>query len=707
MTVAEPATAVGLIPALRRLDALLADAVDAATERYGPDSATDPYRGLVIGPDEVARLLDRSPGEPILSAGGAHDAGEHGGELLWLGHHFGLTAFDLDVLLVAVAPELDLRYERLFGYLQDDVTRRRPSVDLVLNLLCNSARERIDARSRFAPDAPLLANGLLELLDDPNQPRQPLIARAVKPDEQVVRFIIGESTLDPRLAPCAQIERRRLELAGLPLEPETWRALPPATAIQVGDVPPRLLFHGPRDAGQYPTAVALASAAGVPLLALDLDRAADSSMPVDETVAIAFREAWFHGLGIFLTGLGRVREARGSKAHDRLVHEIATSSVLTIVDSREIWAPVASALDELTGTVAVPFPAPTTETQRACWQDALAAVGVDVAGEMVDALADHFSLGSAQIAETALSVRNRERWTGNAVNADELFAAARAHSGRELAGLARKIWPTYRWEDLILPGDCLDQIRGIRDRVARRRQVLGEWGFGRTLALNKGVCALFAGASGTGKTMAAEIIAGELGLDLYGIDLATVVSKYIGETEKNLERIFVAAETANAVLFFDEADALFGKRSEVREAHDRYANLEIAYLLQKMEQYDGVAILATNLRQNLDTAFLRRLHFIIEFPMPDAADRERMWRNFLPSEAPLESIDFAYLAREFPLSGGNIRNIVVSAAYLASADGGRIGMSHLMHATWREHRKIGRVFAPSAGTYGADLPETG
>lgn len=236
--------------------------------------------------------------------------------------------------------------------------------------------------------------------------------------------------------------------------------------------------------------------------------------------------------------------------------------------------------------------------------------------------------------------------------------------------------------------------------------MLGEWGFERALALNKGVCALFAGASGTGKTMAAEIISGELGLDLYKIDLATVVSKYIGETEKNLERIFTTAETANAVLFFDEADALFGKRSDVRDAHDRYANIEIAYLLQRMEEYDGVAILATNLRQNVDNAFLRRLHFIVEFPMPDEAHRARMWREFLPAEAPVDEIDFEFLAREFRLSGGNIRNIVVSAAYLASANGGRIGMAHLMCAARREHQKIGRVFSPTdAGGYAAAFPE--
>jgi hypothetical protein len=356
----------------------------------------------------------------------------------------------------------------------------------------------------------------------------------------------------------------------------------------------------------------------------------------------------------------------------------------------------------------VPFPAPAVTTRKLSWQRALTAAGVGVEDDVVDTLSEQFRLDAARIGEAVLSVRNRAEWTGSTATATDLFAAARAQSGHDLAALARKTRRTYRWDDLILPPDSLDQLRDMRDRVAHRHRVLGDWGFDRVLALNKGICALFAGASGTGKTMAADVIAGELGLDLYKIDLASVVSKYIGETEKNLARIFDAAESANAILFFDEAEALFGKRSEVRDAHDRYANIEIAYLLQKIEQYDGISILATNLRQNLDAAFLRRLHFIIEFPMPDVAHRERMWRSFLPLEAPVDDpLDFAFLARQLPLSGGNIRNIVVAAAYQASANGGRIGMPHLVRAAWREHQKIGRTLSRSdVGVYATALPES-
>ena len=256
----------------------------------------------------------------------------------------------------------------------------------------------------------------------------------------------------------------------------------------------------------------------------------------------------------------------------------------------------------------------------------------------------------------------------------ELFEAARSRSDAALVGLARKIEPIHDWDQIVLPADSIAQLREICAQVVQRHRVLDEWGFARTQSLGKGVSALFAGPSGTGKTMAAEIIARELGLDLYKIDLSGVVSKYIGETEKNLERIFAAAENANAILFFDEADALFGKRSEVRDSHDRYANIEIAYLLQRMEQYEGVAILATNLRQNMDEAFVRRLQFVVEFPFPDEEQRARIWPLLFPAEAERSpDIDFDMLARQFRVTGGSIKNIVLGAAFLAASEAEPIG----------------------------------
>lgn len=235
-------------------------------------------------------------------------------------------------------------------------------------------------------------------------------------------------------------------------------------------------------------------------------------------------------------------------------------------------------------------------------------------------------------------------------------------------------------------------MKEIAAYVRHRHLVYGEWGFDRKLSLGKGLNVLFHGTSGTGKTMAAEIIAGDLGLDLYKIDLSTVVSKYIGETEKNLSKIFKEAETGNAIIFFDEADALFGKRSEVKDAHDRYANIEVAYLLQKMEEYDGIVILATNLLKNIDDAFIRRLHFSLEFPFPDEAHRLKIWKSIFPDEAPREGdIDFEFLARKFKVAGGNIKNIVLTAAFFAAENSRKIGMKHMILASKREFQKMGKL----------------
>jgi SpoVK/Ycf46/Vps4 family AAA+-type ATPase len=354
--------------------------------------------------------------------------------------------------------------------------------------------------------------------------------------------------------------------------------------------------------------------------------------------------------------------------------------------------------------LAVEFVTPEFGSRRACWQRGAEEAGSTLAASDLDALAWRFRFTPGQIAETVAAARRAARWRAARVSstaaspdgarptADELFAAARAQSGHDLGALARRIEPKYAWRDIVLPPDQLNQLKEICDQARHRHLVFDEWGFGRKLSNGRGLSVLFSGPPGTGKTMSAEVIARELHLDLFKIDLSGIVSKYIGETEKNLNRIFDAAESADAILFFDEADALFGKRSEVQDAHDRYANIETAYLLQKMEEYEGVAILATNLRQNLDEAFMRRLSFIVQFPQPDAASRRLIWGGMWPPQTPLaDDVDLDCLSRQFKLSGGNIKNIVLAAAFLAAEEGGPVAMRHLLRAVQREYRKLGRA----------------
>ncbi|MFL6414194.1 MAG: AAA family ATPase, partial [Bryobacteraceae bacterium] len=310
-------------------------------------------------------------------------------------------------------------------------------------------------------------------------------------------------------------------------------------------------------------------------------------------------------------------------------------------------------------------------------------------------LSEKFRFTAAQIRNAAATARDLANWRDPGdpkINDVDLYEACRRQCNRKLSSLARNIKPHYTWDDIILPPDRVQQLREICNSMKYRSIVYEDWGFDRKLALGKGLNILFAGPPGTGKTMAADIISGELGLDLYKTDLSALVSKYIGETEKNLAKIFAEAETSNAILFFDEADALFGKRSEVRDSHDRYANIEINYLLQKMEEHEGVVILATNFRKNIDEAFVRRLHFTIDFPFPDEHDRRRIWGNIWPREMPQHpELDLAGIARRFEIAGGNIRNIALGAAFLAADNGGVVTMRHLLHATRREYQKMGKV----------------
>ncbi|HYI06195.1 MAG TPA: ATP-binding protein [Reyranella sp.] len=694
----------GLLPALRRLDQIIARAVAAAAVAFGPAAAADPYRGLVIRAEEIARLLARAPAAPVLAAIGvpgddavsAHDAPR----LARLGRAFDLTPFDLDTVLVTLAPELDLRYERLYAYLHDDVTRRRPSIDLALNLLCPTETDRLTQRARFAADAPLRRHGLLELAQDPNHPHSPLLAHDLKLDEQVVRWMLGGEDVSERIAGFARCQFPSQHARDARL-PELERPLLIVMEARRHGAPPRIGLQGSPGNGQAALAGRLAAALDAPLLSVDLDRMIAAEPEPAAALRQCCRDARYLGAILFLDGTDALGTSGQSALAADLRDLLAGHTGPVILSGERPWPQSAIGSPRLT---VVPIPVPSLDQRRDAWAAALTTAGTALPPDDVDLLASRFRLNLAQI-ENAIATANaaadwrsaawgaRQRTASDRIEPTltELFRAARAQAGPGLASLAQKIEPRFAWADLVLPDDAVAQLHELCGRVNRRERVLSTWGFGRKLSLGQGTNALFAGPSGTGKTMAAEVIADDLGLDLYRIELAGVVSKYIGETEKNLDSIFAAASGANAILFFDEADALFGKRSEVRDAHDRYANIETAYLLQKMEQYDGVAILATNLRGNLDEAFTRRLAFTVHFPFPEHPYRARIWTGIWPPDVALDpDVDFVDLARRFPLSGGNIKNVALAAAYLAADSGDAVTTSHLLHAVRREYQKMGK-----------------
>jgi SpoVK/Ycf46/Vps4 family AAA+-type ATPase len=600
---------------------------------------------------------------------------------------FQLTPFDIDVLLICLAPELDLRYERLYAYLQDDVTKKRPSVDLVLNLLSPSFEAKLAARERFAPTAPLFKHDLLRLFDDPSHQQPPLLSKYLKVDERVVGYLLDSDEIDVRLSPYARRVSPQTRFEDLLLPDDFKRRLLLLTQDRLGVC----YFQGPYGVGKQTAAEALCLELGMGLLVVDGERLLEIEESAFESVArLACREALLQNAALYWDGFDGLLVDEKQARLDLLLGVLEERQGLTFLSGAVTWEP-ADALRALP-FVRIEFSQPAYAERVGLWELVLREDGVDLD---VEALANKFRFSGGQIQDAAVTARNLAHWRdpeNGHVTMGDLYTACRLQSNRKLATLAQKITPRYVWSDIVLPPDRMEQLREIRNYVRYRALVYEKWGFDRKLSLGKGLNALFAGPSGTGKTMAAEIIANELGLDLYKIDLSGVVSKYIGETEKNLARIFAEAETSNAILFFDEADALFGKRSEVRDAHDRYANIEIGYLLQKMEDYEGVVILATNLRKNMDDAFVRRMHFTVEFPFPDEKDRLRIWEKIWPEDTPCSPyLDLAFMARRIEVAGGNIRNIALAAAFLAADDGAVVDMHHLIHATRREYQKMGKV----------------
>lgn len=695
-----------LLMGLQRLDRLIEQALKVAPAAYGSEAASDPYRGFYISRDEVERLLSRPPCVPTLwtdqenfNQSSSNRVSEVS-QIDWLEQSFGLSPFDLDLILIALAPELDLRYEQLYAYLQDDVTRKYPGVDLALNLLCPSAAAKLVRRTHFASNAPLIRHGLLHLIPDPNQVQPPLLAHSMRLDRQIIDLLLGQDGIDPRLAGFCQLHQPTVSFEELPLKIQIQQALRVLTVqYHKGHQALNLYFQGPHDTGKRLGAEAIANQLGMSLITVDLVRLLEFKLDFEPLLKLLFREAWFQNAVLYLDGFDTISQPENGIPYQVLMDILAEDTGIMIVAGTRSQTPLTHCRIDF---IPVPFSIPEFSQRRTYWQSHLARVNIALAPPDLDALSDRFHLTPDQIGKAVVTVCNNARWRAAAQSDPEsseqptlndLFAAARTQSGHDLTTLARKIEPKYTWDDIVLSVEQLAQLRELCDRVKYRHLVYSQWGFERKLSLGKGLNALFSGPPGTGKTMAAEVIANELQLDLYKIDLSQVVSKYIGETEKNLDRIFTAATHTNAILFFDEADALFGKRSEVKDAHDRYANIEVGYLLQKMEEYEGVAILATNLRQNMDEAFVRRLHFIVEFSFPDEESRQRIWQVTFPKEAPIgEDVDFDFLAREVRLAGGNIKNIGLAAAFYAADEDSVIQMPHLLKAALREHQKLGRTW---------------
>lgn len=649
-----------------------------ARRRAADPDPDDPYRGQYLTPEAAARLLDQPGGLDLRPH--APWRPPAGSTLDGLARRFGLSPLDLDLLMVAVAPDVEPRLERLYGYLNDDLTRRRPTVGLALEL-CGLAGAS-PGRFRLAPGAPLVDGGLVAV----TEPERPPLSRVVTVPDRVTAHLLGDERPDARLA----------GLLGEAHEDPTAEAadVRRATAAIQADVP--LVHLRGRGGDAEGLAVATLRAAGLRPLVVDAAALARRSGEAPELARVVALEARLTGAGVILGPLEALPAAPGERARALAACCAALREVPLLTHGTVGWDPVWAA----DTPVVLDVPAPSPARRAARWRHALRRAAGDAtttgdAASLVEAVAAH-RLDARQLRRAADVAMRTAALDGRPVHSDDLRAAVRAQNGAGLARLARRVEPAVGWDDLVLPPATHRRLRELALRARHREQVLGQWGMRPGGGRGHGVIALFAGESGTGKTMSAEVVAADLGMDLYVVDLSTVVDKYVGETEKNLERIFTEAAAVNAVLLFDEADAIFGKRSEVRDARDRHANVESAYLLQRMESFDGIAVLTTNLRANLDEAFTRRLDVVADFPVPDAAQRLALWDRCLGARLPrADDLDLRFCADRFEMAGGSIRACAVTAAYLAAASGGPLTMRQVVTAVAQEYRKLGRLVLES------------
>ena len=608
---------------------------------------------------------------------------------------FGLSNFECKVLLMCAGVELDSRFANLFRA----VSAERPQVCASFSLALAAFE---DAHwSALLPTRPLRYWKLLEVSQEAGQGGA-LTSSLLRIDERILHYLTGVSSIDERLRTLTQ-----------PVGPSSLLSL--SQQVVAERVVHRWLSA--RGEPEWPVVELCGSdgscrravcASACAILGSHLRVLGGSVVPhvadeLDLFVRLWEREARLHPIVLLLEFNGN--ESSDKPADDAAQRLIETLRAPLLVSSRERRR----AVDRLIFSLDVPRPS--SAEQEQVWNEVLGSAGAALNGS-VSSLIAQFNLSVGGIHAVAAEAIPADRAqpaaapgteygdsatpSSNTVKelADGLWEACRVQARPALQGLAQRISSSACWDDLVLPDKQKQLLGSVAIQVRQRAKVYQTWGFASKDERGLGISALFAGPSGTGKTMAGEVLANELRLDLYRIDLSQVVSKYIGETEKNLRRVFDAADEGAAVLLFDEADALFGKRSEVKDSHDRYANIEVSYLLQRMEAYRGLAILTTNRRDALDPAFLRRIRFVVEFPFPDAQQRAEIWRRVFPPQTPTEGLAMEKLAR-LNAAGGNIRNIALGAAFIAANAGGPVRMSHLLEAARSEFTKIERPLTSS------------
>jgi hypothetical protein len=627
-------------------------------------------RNFETGSARTLLLNGNADPKPLTSAAPTPPEGAMPPALVILRDRLGLTQFELNILLLCAAMELDTSIAGLCARAQREPERAYPTFAVALSLFDEPAWEAL------SPERPLRFWHLIEI----SQPSgQPLTTSRLRADEWIVNYLKGLSYLDDRLTPHL-----------MPLAvPESDVELPASQgrvadliierleATRQGETAPVIQLIGSDSAAKRLVAGVVCRAVHAHPFRLQWSGLPTTPADLENFARLWRRAALLLPLALYLETDGADPQGERAVTASAISRFLGRANSLALVDAREPWL----GLPE--NSLLVDVAKPDSAEQKTAWT---AALGPD-AGESPALLAGQFRLNLDTIREIAAG--SQARLTSGPIDHARLWDACLARTRPSLEALAERIVAKATWDDLVLPPAEKALLRQIADQVAQRNRVYQDWGFEQRMSRGFGVSALFAGESGTGKTMAAEVVANHLRLDLYRIDLSAVVSKYIGETEKNLRRLFDAAEAGGIILFFDEADALFGKRSEVKDSHDRYANIEVNYLLQRMESFGGLAILASNMKSALDGAFLRRLRFVVNFPFPGAAERKAIWQRAFPASTPIRDLDFDRLSR-LNLAGGHIALIALNAAFVAAQAKSEVTMPLVLDAARNEFRKIER-----------------
>jgi vesicle-fusing ATPase len=626
----------------------------------------------------LERHLQHSPTDGGIPPGALPSA-EAGAALEILVERFRLSSFERDLLVLCAGVELDASFATLC---RDATGRANPTFSLALAALPDSHW------SAITPSGPLRYWKMIEA-----GPSDNLVAAPLRIDERILHFLAGVSYTDERLQSATRAHRPSgVELfAAHRVIAERIAALWAGAATH-GEALPAIQLVGEEDAGLTEVAAGAFALRGLDMRIIRGHEIPRMAAERELMTRLWQREATLAGCGLLIV----LDDTDQDEAQRAIAAFVERADVALLLAGREPLRLSGQALPRFD------VEKPNRAEQAALWRRALAADHEQDLGEdekdgalqaCIDRLVNQFHLGAAAIVNTS-AMMSCAGASPNAADAAQLWETCRAQARSRLDDLAQRVETSATWDDLVLPPFQKQILRDTVVNVRQRSRVHDLWGFAAKSSRGLGISALFAGPSGTGKTLAAEIMANELRLDLYRIDLSQIVSKYIGETEKNLRRVFDAAETAGAVLLFDEADALFGKRSEVKDSHDRYANIEVSYLLQRMEAYRGLAILTTNMKQALDPAFMRRIRFVVQFPFPDVAERAEIWRRVFPSMTPTGELNVDSLAR-LNVSGGNIRNIALGAAFVAADEDRPVTMAHLLRAARAEYAKLERPLTDS------------